>query len=370
MKIVHFITGLNTGGAEMMLYKFLNNYEKFNNKHLVVCLLSSKGTIGPKIEKLGVEVINIGLNSIFKINLFQTYKKINKFKPDILQGWMYHANFIMSFFHLLLPKTKMFWGIRQTLYDINKEKINTRIIIYLSILFIPRVNKIFFNSNISMEQHINIGYFKKKCIFIPNGFEINPSEYLNKDRNRILFRKEININSKAIIVGLVARFHPMKGHMIFIKSGLEILKEHNDIQFLCVGFKVADSNLKKNIPKKYIKNFIFLDEKKNINQIYASIDIAVNSSIRGEGFSNAICEAMLMALPCIATKVGEAENILENDYIALQNNIDSLRNKIIDLIVKTKYQREQIGIKNRQSIVGRFNIIKVLNIYKQEYSRF
>ena len=61
MKIIHIITGLNTGGAEMALLNLLRGglAKKFDTH---VISLGDLGTIGPKIKKLGVNVTALNMN--------------------------------------------------------------------------------------------------------------------------------------------------------------------------------------------------------------------------------------------------------------------------------------------------------------------
>ena len=98
---------------------------------------------------------------------WQTIKKLRQcmrtFNPDIVQGWMYHGNIAATvavfLFDPMRRKVKLFWNVRQTLYDINSEKIQTRWLIVLGrwLSFFP--HSIIYNSNLSAEQHCNVGYF-------------------------------------------------------------------------------------------------------------------------------------------------------------------------------------------------------------------
>ena len=373
MKIVHFITGLNTGGAENMLFKFINNYGD-NNEQLVIALIDSESPIKNKIEELNIKVFSLGISkrNPFRLNLFKCYFLIKNFNPDIFQGWMYHANFIMTLFHFFFPKVKIFWGIRQTLYDITKEKINTRIIIYLSKLIMYRVKKIFFNSSISMSQHTKYGFDKEKSVFIPNGFEINFYDAASISNIRKKIRNSFKLKDNEILIGLVARFHPMKGHSVFIKSCIKIIEMNLEkkVKFVCIGSNIKTAGLEKSIPIQYSKYFIFLDETANINEIYAAIDIAINCSIRGEGFSNVIGEAMLMGLPCIATDVGETKKLLvNNSYLAIPGSSSSLAEYMVEMILLTDNKRAWIGSENRKIIQKNYDIKKILNLYKSEYEK-
>ena len=93
MKILHIITGLNTGGAEIMLYKLLSATDRSRFESVVVSLMD-KGTIGEKIEALGVRIYALNMHrGILAIDAVLRLRKIMcALRPDLIQGWMYHAN--------------------------------------------------------------------------------------------------------------------------------------------------------------------------------------------------------------------------------------------------------------------------------------
>ena len=95
-KLIHLITGLNTGGAEMMLYKLVSQIdrERFDIK---VISLTDVGPVGEKILGLEIPVIGLGMkrgvpNPFF---LFKLAKNVSRIiiGPDFLLT----QTFILSF---------------------------------------------------------------------------------------------------------------------------------------------------------------------------------------------------------------------------------------------------------------------------------
>ena len=119
--IVHFITSLNTGGAEMMLLKLLrvSDLDKYN---ILVVSLIDKGTIGKQIESLGIKVhtLNLSQNRPITISLLKLPYVLIKFKPNIFNCWMYHANLLASIISIFLSNVNVIWGVRHSLHDIKK----------------------------------------------------------------------------------------------------------------------------------------------------------------------------------------------------------------------------------------------------------
>ena len=60
--VLHVITGLSTGGAEMMLYKLLSCIDKEKFQCQVISL-TDEGTVGAKIKALGIPVQSLGMRN-------------------------------------------------------------------------------------------------------------------------------------------------------------------------------------------------------------------------------------------------------------------------------------------------------------------
>jgi len=73
IKLLHIITGLSTGGAEMMLYKLVS---KINRScfDIYVVSLTNIGPVGEEIKKLNISVVAIGMKKGWKVFLvFQNF---------------------------------------------------------------------------------------------------------------------------------------------------------------------------------------------------------------------------------------------------------------------------------------------------------
>ena len=97
MNIYHIISNLGNGGAESMLFKLISN-SPINNTHYVISL-NGDGKYREPLEKIGVKVICLQFKKK-RLNIFQIiklYKILRKEKEIILNTWMSHSNFIITF---------------------------------------------------------------------------------------------------------------------------------------------------------------------------------------------------------------------------------------------------------------------------------
>ncbi len=86
---MHIITGLGTGGAEMMLLKLLESMAKAVDSKVVV--LMGGGALSGKVESLGLDVEYLGVDQGRLPNPGSVLRMLyisRRFFPDVIQGWM------------------------------------------------------------------------------------------------------------------------------------------------------------------------------------------------------------------------------------------------------------------------------------------
>ena len=128
------------------------------------------------MQKNGIKVVSLNMKKNFMIifKMFRLFLILKKLKPDIIQTWMYHSDFLGGIIGRLAGVKNIFWNVTSTNYVTNKSssKLSTRIIAklcsYLS-KFIPK--KIITCSHEAIRVHTLIGYDKTKFVLIPNGFD-------------------------------------------------------------------------------------------------------------------------------------------------------------------------------------------------------
>ena len=170
-KVMHIVSGLHVGGAEMMLYRLLSRSAIECAKGTVVVSLSLHGELATQIRQLGVKVVELERGS-----LFVTLKKLNalvaQYQPDILQSWLYRADLIAALVGWR-KQVPVVWNVRQT--EVGRVSSQTHI------WAVQRMNallshllpkKIVYCAHAAKESHHSIGYDSKKSEVIGNGIDI------------------------------------------------------------------------------------------------------------------------------------------------------------------------------------------------------
>jgi len=389
MRVMHVITGLSTGGAETMLLKLLSAASE-RMEHVVVSL-GDEGTIGPRIAALGIPVHCLGLqrnapNPFRALSILPLARRID---PQLIQGWMYHGNLMASMAGSSLRssappgsaspegelsksaagKPRVLWNIRQTIYDLRRERWLTAKFIRLGARLSAGPAAIIYNSQTSAGQHEELGYRAEKRVIIPNGFDcqvLSPD-----DAARKAMRAELGVTDDAVLIGLVARYHPMKDHAGFLQAAGVVARSHLQARFVLAGTDVSSKqpDLAEAIRENGLQDrIILLGERADIPRLNNSFDIACSASAWGEGFSNSIGEAMACGTPCAVTDVGDSAYIVgDTGLVAPPRETQAFANAIVGLIEMGRTGRQQLGAKARKRIETEFSLPAIVQRYEELY---
>lgn len=353
-----------------MLVKFIRSTQN-ELQHSVIALQDSNDLI-THLKEFGIPVLEIGMkNSIPTVrSIIKVRSFITQIAPDLIQGWMYHGNLAASVGRLN-KDIPLIYNIRHSLHHIGNEKLMTRWVIRLNSFFSHKLEGIIYNSNISRNQHENLGFASNSSITIPNGFDV---EFYKPNRKfRLEIRRELNLSDNTLLFGQVGRNHPMKGHKTFMNAALEVIKrDDSKCHFLLVGRGIAkDKNLLDIRRKLNMEEHItFFDQRLDIEKIWNAVDVGVLSSLWGEGFPNVIGEAMACANPCIVTDVGDTAHIVNSfGKVVPPDDVESLALAMHEMLSLDENRRKVLGKKARNRIINKFSIDEVSKKYMVYYKK-
>lgn len=369
-KIAHIITGLSTGGAEMTLLKLLAE-NRDGEFEAVIISLTDKGNLGHRVAELGVPLYTLNMTPARPslAALLQLRALLTELKPNVIQGWMYHGNLAASLGNILqLHRVPVVWNIRHSLDDLETEKRSTQRIIRIGGSLSGLPNTIIYNSHYSATQHQAIGYSKKQNVIIPNGFDCDV--FVPSPEKRANIRSELGVNEKEYLIGMIARYHPVKDYKNFLCAAGMLSKQYEHVRFLCAGYQMTVDNAELyTLVKEYnLEGKVFLlGLRRDIPAINATLDIATLSS-KSEAFPNVVCEAMACEVPCVVTHVGDAEWIVgATGKIVPVAQPDALARAWVEMIEMGEANRKVLGRMARQRVRKKFSLKHVGKLYKALY---
>lgn len=370
MKVIHIITGLSAGGAETMLYRLLASMDARSVESEVICL-NEGGPMEAKIKGLGVDVLTLGMprKGFNPVKFARLVRHLRDRQPDVVQTWMYHGDLLGGTAARMAGRKAVVWNIRHGNLQpgVNKRLTlwTARLCGYLS-RFIPV--RIICNSEASVRIHERFGYVGDRFIVIPNGFD--PTRFSPSIRARNEVRHELGLGNGAVLVGLIARFHPQKDHANFIAAAAAVSRRMPEAHFILVGKDVDEGNpgLTEAIGRAGLGGRIrLLGHREDIPRLTAALDVACSSSC-GEGFPNAIGEAMASGVPCVVTDVGDSGSLVGNTgRVVPSGSPVILADSILELLAMEPGGREELGRAARKRILDNFDLNAVAKKYFELY---
>jgi glycosyltransferase involved in cell wall biosynthesis len=370
-RILHLITSLDIGGAELMLLKLSSrmNANRFENH--VICL----GEGGPVAEKITahaipVHTLNMPRGLVTIPGLMRLHRLMRQINPDILQTWMYHADLLGALFSKWPGSAPVCWNIRCSNMNLAKYRPATRIAVKLCAVLSSAPAVMITNSMNGKSHHKRLGYRDERWEVIPNGFDLKKFKPDGQAKQSLVQELGLASQKPILLIGYIARFDPMKDHATFFKAASRLVEERDDVHFILAGRNIEWGNREifERVPVAFSMNFHFLGERGDVARITAALDIACSVS-SGEGFSNVIGEAMACEVPCVVTDVGDSASILgDTGEVIRPGDSDALLRAWKKILNLSAVERSELGKAARKRVRDCFDIWKIVRRYEDLYT--
>jgi glycosyltransferase involved in cell wall biosynthesis len=364
LRIMHLITSLNVGGAQMHLYKTVTRFHPGKVASLVVSL-APPGRVGQLIQGQEIPVIGLGmrrgrLNPHACARLLQI---IRRFKPHILQTYLYHADLLGYLAAKWAGVPMVLWNLRQSRMDFSRYHRTTGLTVRLCARLSRGVKHILVNSYAGLKAHGRLGYDTARMLVVPNGFEL--SRFRPHAPSYQEVRQELGLGPETRLVGMLARFDPQKDHETFLRAAQLVSKRLPEAIFLLAGNGLHHDNpaFAQLLAANPInpERLRILGERPDAPRLLAALDVYVSSSAFGEGFANAIGEAMACGVPCVVTDVGDSAFIVgETGLVVQPRQPQDLSRAIEEMLTWPHSGRVSRGRAARSRIQQKFDINRIV----------
>jgi glycosyltransferase involved in cell wall biosynthesis len=369
LKVVHLITGLNVGGAEMMLYRLLVGMERCRYANVVVSLIDP-GPMGKRIEDLDIPVYSLGMprGRPDILGLIALSRLLSRERPHILQTWLYHAGLLGLISGKLAGVPHILWNVRSANPDLCRYPQLTAWTIKAGALLSFQPSGVIINSEFGRSLHASMGYRPRRWAVIPNGFDLE--RFVPDASAREVVRSELGLCSDTVLVGLIGRYHPMKDHQTFLQAAMLLLERHKNVHFLLAGRDISPANaeLTQIIAEHRAERSVhLLGERADMPRLMASLDILTSSSTT-EAFPNVVGEAMACEVPCVVTDVGDSAAIVDNTGLVVPaGQPEAMARAWQQLIDAGATRRNALGQLARERIRQNYSIERIVQTYAELY---
>lgn len=305
MKVLHLNAGNETGGGMVHILSLLS---ELNGREMILGLLE-KSVMYEEAEKIGIKVKCFRQNSRYDLSILkEIINYINHEKFDIIHTHGARANFIGF---LLKKYLKCHCKWVTTIHSDPREDfmgsgLKGKLLTGIHLHALKSPDHYFAISNCFKDMLAEMGIDKTKVTTIYNGIRFDQPFY------PIVKREDIGLRSDDFVLIMIARLHPIKGHIIALQALRDLSEKYRNLKLLIVGSGALMGNLKRKTYEYNIRDrVVFLGHQKYVHGLLTIADVKILTSY-SESFPLVILEAARARIPVISTDVGGVTELISS----------------------------------------------------------
>lgn len=311
MKILLFVRSLEVGGTQRQLTALAAGLARRGHE-IAIAVFYPDGPNAAALAESNVSIVNLGKAGRWDIfaPLYRLRQLMQCENFDIVYSFLPAENSLTAIVAPRAMRGRHVMGVRAAGMRAVGHDLLSDIAYRLEIFLSPRAAAIITNAASARVEAIKLGMPAERIVAVPNGIDTQRIKPDNALRGEL--RRRWNTSAECFLVGLVARFDPMKDHETFLKAAADFAQRERDARFVCVGS--GPTAYRENLEARakslgLAERLVWAGEIGDARLIANAFDIATLSSV-AEGFSNVICEAMACGVPVAATDVGDNAAII------------------------------------------------------------
>jgi glycosyltransferase involved in cell wall biosynthesis len=321
MKVLHVITGLDAGGAEIQLALIL----KYTRHDTDVVTLYNPGPVADLIRTGGTSVRDIGMRRNTELSaLLRLRSLIAEGRYDVVHthlfrtqiygrpaAWLAGTPVVLTTEH----------SIGETHIERRKMTSAVRGLYLASELFSDATIAV---ADVVKERLIRWGVPARKITVIPNGLDVGALAFEPAARQRV--REQFGISPETYVVGALGRLDPNKRIDLVIEAALPMLGERCKI--LVIGRGEDQARVEAAVSRLgAADHVIFGGFQSDTAAMMAAFDLYVAASVQ-ETFGLSVLEAMASGLPVLYTVCPALDGIPTSQARQVTGTVEALRSEI------------------------------------------
>ncbi len=369
MKILHFISGGDTGGAKTHVLTLIRRLIEIDIEVELMCIM--EGVFTKEAKRRGIPVKIIPQKKRYDITVISKIcRYINKGNYDLVHCHGARANYIAMFI-----KRKINIPIITTLHS--DYKLDFKDTWYKQAVFAP-VNSLALRcfkyvltvTEAFKKMLIERGFDENRLFVVYNGIDF---DYVPDmvEKEEFFSRFGIDYDDTKIYVGIAARLYAVKGISTFIEAAEMAVNKNKNIVFIIAGDGSGYEKYETMIKNKSLTDKIYmLGHVNDIDSFYNAIDINTLTSL-SESFPYALLEGARMKKATISTDVGGISEMIKDGktgYLVKTMDTKGLCEKIL-LLSENAQLRKKLGESFYNDTKNKFSDKKMALTHKQIYEK-
>ncbi len=310
MKVLHVITGLGVGGAEMQLRSILQH----TRHECDVVTLYNPGPVAEMIRGDGARVGDLGMTRNTQLRALWALRRIIRAGAyDVVHCHLYRSQ-VYGRTAAWLAAVPVVVTTEHSIGETHLERRKMTARVRALYLATERLSDATIAvSETVRDRMINWGVRDSRIVVIPNGVDLGRVAFDSSARARI--RAEFGIGAGDYVIGVLGRLDPNKQFHLVIEAAAALLT--GSTKLLVVGKGAEQSHLEEVAARCGVTGqVIFAGERHDVAAMLSAMDLFVASSAQ-ETFGLSVLEALANGVPVLYTtcpaltglEVGRAQQV-------------------------------------------------------------
>ncbi len=331
MNILFVIGSLQRAGAERQMILTARGLSELGHTVEILCW-DSLGPLAEEARDQGIIVRELPeKNRLFHFKPYSYLKLVKGFEPEIIYPYLPKQHLRITLLKRFTRNSKIVWGICASEVDWKLYRLRARIFFPMTVLMSRFADSYISNSETGAAYHISIGYTANKMVVIPNG--IDTEVFKESNELRLSQREKWGVDKETIVVGMLARFDPLKGQDLFLQAASIIKTQLPRVHFVMTGshtIEQAREFMNKAKHMKLSENLLIEQATSHPEEFLNGVDVLVMPSL-SEGLPNLLLEGLACRTRMVCTDVGDVALALAGrEVLVPPNEPELLANGVLE----------------------------------------
>ncbi|MDK2799497.1 MAG: L-malate glycosyltransferase [Clostridiales bacterium] len=366
MKVLHLISGGDSGGAKTHVFSLLGELKNSIDVK-IICFMP--GVFYQEILDKDIDVELLEQKHRYDLSVIKRLIALVKAGGyQIIHAHGARANFIAAILKRYISVPIVTTIHSDYLLDFEGNIYRKVVYTGLNVLALKFMDYYIAISQEFKNMLLSRGYAESKVFTVYNGIDFD-SEIQYCSRQEFINAKHISVSDEDILVGIIGRLDKVKGHEVFIKAAAEVLNHTAHVKFLLAGDGNERENLEQLAKQLGIEqNIIFLGFIDRIYDFINAIDINTLTSY-SESFPYVLLEGARLKKPTVSSAVGGIPDLIQdgqNGYLFKAADAHEMAQKLLKLI-NHRQLREVFGQRLYESAKNNFSSKSLANSHIEIY---
>ncbi len=364
-EVVYVIASMITGGTQTHLLQVFGFLDRRRYRPRLFCLRDG-GNLIPAAKALGVEVSTFGMAASLKsprdvVGFVRMVMALRRAHPAVVHAYLLRANF----FGALAARLARVGIVITSKRGLHRptgapERFAVAVSNRLSSVITGNAPSVLeFTRSVEPQSD-------RPFAMIPSGIDTDRFDAAKSDS----LREELALGDSPV-VGTAISWRPRKGFRMLFEAFATVRAKLPTARLLIAGVSEWDADPRALADQLGIADaIVLLGRRSDMPRVLASLDVFVLPS-ESEGMSNALLEAMSMAVPVVATSVGGNVDVVSegrSGFLVAYPDTASLATRILTLLEAPSLRRA-MGDAGRASTVETYSARSMVRQIEALYDR-